>query len=206
MLQYKVILKALVITVLLVLCFADKSVGVIVNPGFEFEHDGLMPNGVSTSFTSSWGMPDDWSWSNSGSVNAHGTTSWSSEGDWSLYVFISSASHSPGDYIEFNQSVDLTDVTEIIFDVRLEGGEYSNSYFAIDSEKLWLSNEAGTLEVTLNTSDFSGVHEIKLGVEVFQSFDSTADGWTYFDNLRAVPEPGTVFLLSLGGLFVFRKR
>jgi len=207
MLQNKANLKILVLTVLLTICLTNKGFSEIVNPGFEFEHDDLMPNGFSTSFTTNWGMPDNWLWRNSGGTNAHGTTSWSSEGDWSLYVFASTANHSTGDYIEFYQSVDLTDVTEILFDVYLEGGTYTNSYVAIGSEKLWIDNEAGTLyDVSLDTSGFSGIYEIKLGVEVFESFGTTADGWTYFDNLRAVPEPGTMLLLSLGGIFIIRKR
>ena len=46
MLQNKAILKILVLTVMLMLCFTNKSVGDIVNPGFEFEHDisSFFPN------------------------------------------------------------------------------------------------------------------------------------------------------------------
>ena len=199
--------------VCIALCFANVSTGAIINPSFEFEHDAVMPNGISTSVYPTWGMPNDWSWRNSGSTNAHGIRSddsvgWSSHGDWSLYVFASTVeSHSPGDYIEFYQSVDMTGMSELLFDVYLAGGTYTNSYVAIDSQKLWIRNQAGTLfDVNLDVSSLSGVHEIELGVEVFQSFGSSADGRTYFDNVRLVPEPATLLLFGLGGLMLRRRR
>lgn len=200
------------VLICIVLCYANPSDATILNPSFEFEHDALMPNGVSTSVNENWGMPDDWPWRNSGNTNAHGIhptepEEWNSHGDWSLYVFASTAGvHSTGDYIEFYQSVDMTGMTELLFDVYLEGGTYTNSYVAIDSQKLWVRNQNGTLyDVTLDVSNFTGNHEIELGVEVFQSFGDSADGWTYFDNVRLVPEPATICLLGLGCLLL-RKR
>ncbi len=193
-------------------CCANASAETVLNPSFEFEHDALMPNGASTSGTS-WGMPDDWPWRNSGSTNAHGIRSsdkvgWSSDGDWSLYVFASTAgSHSAGDYIEFYQSIDMSGITELLFDVKLLGGAHTNSYVAVDSQKLWIHNWAGThYDVSLDVSSYSGTHEIEVGIEVFEPFGSSADGWTYFDNLRMIPEPRTIALLSLSGLGWLLKR
>ena len=109
-------------------CCASTSTGAIVNPSFESQHHGPTPNGNWTSVRETWGMPDDWPWRNDGNTNAHGIRGddeqgWISHGDWSLYVFASTAgSHFPGHYIEFYQDVDLTGMTELLFDVYLEGG------------------------------------------------------------------------------------
>ena len=69
----------------------------------------------------------------------------------------------------------------------------------IDSQKLWTENQAGTYsDMSLDISSFSGLHEIRVGVEVFQPFGDSADGKTYFDNIRLIPVPGTPLLLLLG--------
>jgi hypothetical protein len=52
----------------------------------------------------------------------------------------------------------------------------------------------GATGVSVNTSAFSGLHEVELGVQVFQSFGNQADGWTYFDNIT--PEPATLTLFG----------
>jgi hypothetical protein len=201
------------VLVLVAFCSVSAHAVLIANPSFELEHDGLMPNGNATTGTETWGMPDDWSWRKTGHMNGHGirnddTWGWSSDGDWSLYIFSAiGGSHSTGDYIEFYQSVDMTGMSDLLFDVYLRGGTYTNSYVAVDSQKLWIRNEAGTLyDVALDISSFSGVHEIQLGVEVFEPFGNSADGWTYFDNLRLVPEPTVVWMIALGGLFLLRRK
>ncbi len=180
------------------------SAATINNPSFEDEPDGTMPNGISTSDTSTWGMPADWSWRNQGATNGHGVrfydpVGWRSDGDWSLYVFASTAGpHVPGDYLEFYQAIDLTDVPAIAFDVNLLGGGHTNSYFAVGQSKLWVNNLGGThYDVVVDVSTFSGLHEIAVGVEVFEQYGCSADGWTYFDNLRIVPEPGGLLLLAM---------
>ncbi len=203
-------MKKTTLVVIMVLCCTIQSYGIIINHSFEFEHDDIMPNGVSTSVYSYWGMPDAWPWRNSGYTNGHGTSSdWSSDGDWALYVFASDGgNHYVGDYIEFYQSVDLTGMTELLFDVRLLfDGKYTNSYLSIDSQKLWIRNQKGALyDVSVDISSFSGIREIELGVEVFQPFGSGADGLTYFDNIRLIPEPSTILLFTLGAFFLRRKK
>jgi len=178
-----------------------------MNPSFEFEHGGLMPNGYDISGWDTWGMPDNWAWRNFGNTNGHGvrvdalSSGWSSDGDWSLYIFASTAgNHEPGHYIEFYQFVDLTDVDAIVFDVRLRGGIYTNSYFAVDSQKVWVHNQAGWLpNVIVDVGNFSGIRKIALGVEVFEAFGDTADGWTHFDNIRAVLDPATLLGIEIVG-------
>jgi len=192
---------------LIALCCPYTRAEVILNPSFEFEHGGLMPNGYDISGWVTWGMPDNWAWRNFGNTNGHGvrvdalSSGWSSDGDWSLYIFASTAGgHQPGHYIEFYQFVDLTDVDAIVFDVRLRGGIYTNSYFAVDSQKVWVHNQAGWLpNVIVDVGNFSGIHEIALGVEVFEAFGDTADGWTHFDNIRAVLDPATLLGIEIIG-------
>jgi parallel beta-helix repeat protein len=163
------------------------------NSGFESEQDGLMPIGVSTSVRSTWAMPDNWAWRKLGNTNGHGIHSddssvgWSSHADWSLYAFISTGSHSVGDYIEFYQDVDLTGWDELSFDIYRKGSQHVRSYVAIDSQKLWtyeLFQRAILVGETIDVSGFSGTHEIRLGVEMTMPTGlEKARGWTYFDNL-----------------------
>ena len=137
-------------------------------------------------------------------------STWSSDGDWSLYLYaalnyVDPVTHAVGDYVEFYQEVDLTGVEQLTFDVKLGGGTYTDSYFAIDGQKLWTDNVAGVdYGVAVDVSGYSGVHELQLGVEVFSAFGNSADGWTHFDNIT--PEPGTSSLLILGGLSLLRRR
>ena len=198
----------------IIFVWVNTSSGAIINPSFESLHEGYMPNGNYLSNTIYSGMPDDWSWRNFGATNGHVTSplsnpiDWVSDGGYSLYVFAGIGSnHSVGDFVEFYQDVDMTGMSDLLFDVHLRGGDYTNSYLAIDSQIMWINNQAGTfIDTTIDISNFSGVHEIELGVEVFQDYGWHADGWTYFDNLRLVPEPGTVLLFGLGGLILRRRR
>jgi hypothetical protein len=197
------------VTVLLAFFYSSVGSASIINGSFESETHGLMANGVSTSLHEEWGLPDAWRWRQYGATNGHGIRAdyapfgnqigWSSDGNWSLYVFASSADdHSPGQYIEFYQAVDLTGQSILMFDTMLRGGAFTNAYLAIDSQKLWSENQPGTyIDNTIDISAFSGVHDIQIGVEVFREFGDVADGWTYFDNIRSVPEPGTLSLLAL---------
>ncbi len=162
----------------------------ISNPSFEEEHDGTMPNGQSTAGNPDWGMPDDWVWRKVGYMNGHGVrgaTAWTTDGEWCLNSFASTeGAHEVGDYLEFYQTVDLTDITAISFDVKLYTHDYTISYFAVDSDKLWTESTPGEYHgVTVDVSSYSGSHELVLGVEVTTAFGSggTADGRTWFDTL-----------------------
>lgn len=196
--------------ILLLGLHASPVAATLINPSFESQHDALMPNGTFTGRFEEWGMPDNWDWRRSGATNAHGMREdfvgtgnqqhWSSDGDWAIYLFASTAgSHVAGDYIEFFQEVDLAAVAFLIFDAMLKGGTYTDSYLAVDGQKLWTANATGTyLNTRIDLSDFTGVHEIQLGVEVQHAFGRNADGWTYFDNLRPIPAPASLALLLLG--------
>lgn len=195
--------KAFILLFCFIVVFLDNEVkGSIVNGSFESHHWLNSPNGLPNH------MPDDWYWRNSGATNGHiDFNSWSSNGNCSLYVFASTRSnHKSGDYLEFYQNVDMTGMTELLFDIHLRGGIYTKSYFAVDSQKLWICNQPGTfIDTTIDIKNLSGIHEVSFGVEVFQSYDARADGWTYFDNIRLVPEPATIVLFVLGSC-ALRKR
>ena len=201
------------VTLFVVLTSATASATIISNGSFEDEPDGLMPNGYSTEGHANWGMPADWPWRSAGAANAHGihrydAVGWSSDGDWSIYMFASIASsHYKGDYVEFYQNVDLTGVTEIKFDVLLRGGEHTASYFAVGSDRLWVDSTPGVYYgQSVDVSSYTGLQEISFGVEVFEEFGPTLDGVTYFDNLRAVPEPGCLLLFVAAGFVAWRRR
>lgn len=216
----------LVISIVVFWCVGTVQASVITNPGFESGQNGLMPSGKTTQGDEFYEMPDDWSWRKEGNMNGHSTHQndafgWSSEGDWSLYMYAASnrddpLDHFPGNYLEFYQLVDLTNIVRIEFDVLLKPHSYtesdsSYSYVSIGStevwSKLWSGDEAGTFEdtVTIDTSMLSGVYELALGVEVLESFIE-GDGYTYFDNLIAIPEPLTFSVLCLGSLGLLAKR
>jgi len=207
-------MKKIVFIIFFVFVLVSVSKAEILNGSFESGSDGYMPNGVYTIYPN-WKMPDFWDWRNSGATNGHTRLinspdgpGWSSDGYWSLYMFASTGgSHLPGDYLEFYQEADLTDMTAITFDAYLKGGLHTNSYIAIDSDKLWVTNIAGEyFEESIDISSYTGIHEIVLGVAVFEAFPSDADGWTFYDNISLVPEPATLMFFALGGLMVRRKR
>jgi hypothetical protein len=215
--------RAYLLGLFLLLC-AGPAPAMLINGSFESQSNGLMPNGTDTSRHEEWGMPDDWAWRNYGATNAHGIRydyqspngkqiGWSSDGDWSLYMFASTANdHVAGDYIEFYQLVDLSDISLLVFDAFLKGGEYTNSYVAIDDLTLWEENEVGFYRQGTDVSSFSGLHEIRVGVRVFEAFGDDADGLTYFDNIRAfgrvpVPAPATLLLcMAAFGLLIASRR
>lgn len=205
-----------VVFIAVVLCAASVQGSVITNPGFESEENGEMPLGMWTD-NPYFRMPEDWDWAIYGFMNGHGihtghSSGWSSEGDWSLYMFAAEDTQNPqdhfaGDFLEFHQSVDLTNIVAISFDVWLDSATHTNSYISIDSDKLWTSSEVGIYYgQIIDTSMFSGLCELALGVEVFEDFGPEADGNTYFDNLIAIPEPSTFLLVCLGTLGLAAKR
>lgn len=219
---------SLVISIVVFWCVGTVQASVITNPSFESGEDGLMPSGGTTEGNEGnefYEMPDDWSWRKQGNMNGHSihqddVFGWSSEGDWSLYMFAASSQkdpldHFPGDYLEFYQLVDLTNIVQIEFDVRLlphyfTESDSSYSYVSIGPtevwSKVWSGEEVGIFPgETIDTSMLSGVHELALGVEVLESFIE-GDGYTYFDNLIAIPEPLTFSVLCLGSLGLLAKR
>lgn len=205
-----------VVFIAVVLCAASVQALVITNPGFESGQDGTMPLGGWTD-NPHYRMPDDWDWDRQGYMNGHGIHKnnifgWSSEGDWSLHMFAANEignpqDHFPGDFVEFYQLVNLTGIDSISFDVELKGGVYTNSYVSIDDEKLWSNNQEDTYyDQTIQTSTYPGMRKLALGVEVVESFSTGTDGWTYFDNLIAIPEPSTLLLVCVGSLGLAAKR
>ncbi|MGD8450721.1 MAG: dockerin type I repeat-containing protein [Phycisphaerae bacterium] len=169
--------------------------GVISNPSFEIEWAGEMPNGGWTDGPPYRGMPESWQWRRVGNVNGHGEAfinnpEWNyvSDGDFSLYMFASryNGGHYPGDLLEFYQTVDLTDVLAVWFDVSIHQNDHSSlAYVAVDGEKLWFGRDVREYpNQYADVRSFSGTHELALGIEITQEFGDLADGHTFFDNLR----------------------
>ena len=163
---------------------------VILNPSFEEESDGLMPNGANTDGNSDWGMPDHWSWRGVGHCNGHGQRGpqgWATDGEWCLYMFaMVNYDHFQGDFLEWYQDVDLTNIDAIFFDVRLGTHNHTAAYFAVDGQALWSSSSTGEYhEVFIDVTGYNGLHEIAAGVMLLENFDGpSADGHTWWDNLQ----------------------
>jgi hypothetical protein len=192
----------------------------IINPSFEEETDGIMPNGGSTSSNPDWGMPDEWSWRMVGAMNGHGTKgalSHATDGIWDLELFaVTDTSHYDGDYLEFYQAVMLTDIKTISFDYYLGTHTHCQAYFSVGSQILW-TGTSGSGTANVDVSSIVGLNEIALGVEVLEDYSDggSADGRTWFDNLDRSPDIPTLsewslifltMLLVVGGMLFIRNR
>ena len=166
------------------------------NPSFEVETAGYMPTGGWLSGPPYAGMPALWQWRGSGAVNGHGAalidspaTYWVSDGDWALYLFAYRFDyHYPGDYLEFYQSIDMTETRAIWFDAYIRQNVYSNvAYVDIDGKRRWRTSSTGErLFQVIDLRELTGVHEIAFGLEVTLEYGLIPDGFTFFDNLRPV--------------------
>ena len=180
--------------ILLALSAALAPAQVILNPSFEEESDGVMPNGVDTSLHAWWGMPDHWQWRSVGNGNGHAirypNSGWVTDGDWVLSMFtMVDLPHEAGDFLEWYQTVDLSGVDAIFFDAILPsyGRAHTLSYLSVDGQDLWSSNLPGEyLGVLVDVADLEGPHELALGVRVVDDFQGggLASGTTYWDNLQ----------------------
>ena len=168
----------------------------VTNRSFEDEQDGVMPNGVSTSTNDNWGIPRNWPWrmTANGHLNGHGVRgaqAWVTHGEWCLSVFTqANEEHSAGDFLEFYQTVDLTKVETISFNVKLATHAHTRAYFSVGGDKLWTGNTPGKeYGLMVDVSTYDGEHEIALGVEAVEQFSgvSPGDGRTWFDDLDVHP-------------------
>ena len=190
--------------VLIAVFCGNKSSGAIINPSFE---DG--PYG-------DWVVPSGWSIHNSNNFGEGVRSYWASNGGY-CYDFWSfgSQNNTIGSYESIYQHVDLTGVTKILFDVKLISYFRNNpvtfqdymAAFLIDGTPYWTKVTGGVyLNQSIDVSRLSaGLHTIELRQECIADESYMPSCWTEWDNLRVVPEPGTVLLLGLGGLFL-RKR
>ena len=196
--------KLLSLLALIMLCSGNNSIGAIVNPSFE---DG--PYG-------DWVVPTGWTMHNSDNFGEGVENYWMTQGDYSynLWSFVYQA-NTVGAYESIYQIVNLTGITEILFDVRLSCEFYGNpctfqdymAVFLVDGTPYWTGTSAGTyINQSIDVSGLSpGPHTIELRQECIKNESYDPSCWTQWDNLRAIPEPATLLLLGLGGLFL-RKR
>lgn len=110
-----------------------------------------------------------------------------------------------GTYINLYQSVDLTAITEVIFDAALYapfGWEHvAEAQFLVDDTVLWNATlDDVYLDQAVDVRHYSGVGVIELRLRATESGISNSH-WVLWDNFRAIPEPTSVamILLSLAG-------
>ncbi|UCC21516.1 MAG: PEP-CTERM sorting domain-containing protein [Planctomycetota bacterium] len=196
--------------VLLTACISQATV--IDNPGFEY--DGII-NDIKTTPPSFWTVN-----TNEFYMGGWVTSNWSSEGSYSLVLSsYPYATFSQGDYISVSQAFDLTGITDIIFDVRLDttyndpfDPDQRQAKVLLNGDTYWASTGTSPdirgeyFDESIDVSALSGVYNLELRLE------SQVDGYTYinylayWDNLRAVPEPATILLLGLGAVISRKKR
>jgi hypothetical protein len=201
-------------SIIIVLCIHSTQ-AVLLNSSFESVYNGITPNGYSTVDDSQSGLPNDWAWRKQGNMDGFALRGvWSTDGDRCLYMFASNTGpHFTGDYLEFYQPVDLTNISNIVLDLLCDDRAVTNSYLAIDSQKLWISpaslfSDWTIKDLNIDVSSFSGIHELSLGIEMTANISAFADGHTRYDNIRfiSVPEPFSLFLLAMGGLLLRRRK
>ena len=138
-----------------------------------------------------------WSGQTVGWFNVYTTDEWWVTGSRSVFFStMADRIHYPSYYTEVCQTVDLTDVDSVFFDVHLEGGTYTHAFVTLggglSSSKLWTRSEAGSLYGAWIDVQFeSGLQKLCLGIEVFGQFSGMEDCRTYFDNIQLSPGPVT---------------
>lgn len=208
-------MKSIVLLTLLpLMLFAPRPAdAMVINGDFEDYYLGPWNNGFVGP------LPTGWDYRAQGSTNGTNTASLQCLEGRCINLFASTAGdHFVGDYIEFYQAVDVSLIETLYVDVRNSDApghshDFTQSYVEVDGTKIWSEADAGNfLDVEIDLSGLTGIHEIALGVEVITAFPGgDADGHTYFDRLSTVmtPEPAPLALaaaaLALGAL-VRRRR
>jgi len=180
------------------LCSA-KAIGYnIINPSFE---NGLV----------GWTRTNIWDPAMGSGVQSYFAT----DGTYSLQIFSGAdMSNTIGNNRGAYQNVSLTDIPQILFDVKLSSHYYGApsvfrdyaAMFLIDGIPYWTQTVEGTyLNQIVDVSAQFGSHQIELRLECIKDENYAPSCWSEWDNLRAIPEPATLLLFGLGSLALLRK-
>ena len=161
----------------------------LVNGGFET--DGLIYYSRTNAITG-------WSYATNGVFMRQVATSnyfahWVTEGSYSLWVWNSaSATMRNGDYASVSQSVNLTGIGAIEFDVSLSNGMTGGwngdgvVEFLVDGVSGWSAGTVGTYrDRHVNVSGFPGIHTIAFRLRMARAFSGRSN-WMFVDNVRMV--------------------
>ncbi len=165
----------MLVTIMFVLCCSNASASPIVNPSFE---DG--PAGLPT-------VPTGWSHNDSAYFSGWVANSPFTHGTHYYRLWsIATMSCPVGAYESISQSVDLTEVYEILFDVYLASSRHK-AVFLVDGVPYWTKASSGTyLDQLINVSALSGFHTIELRQECIVAESDSQSTKTKWDNLRTI--------------------
>lgn len=192
---------------------ATSASAAIINPGFESSLTGWTTGGTG--------------------AFSKGITTSVSEGTLSARIFnFNSSTVTAGQFGEIRQSVDLTGLNSIIFDIAARYNGFGNVWnpaqfraaATIDGVELLTFSATGVfLDETLDVSALSGFHDVGFRLTALQTVVGTGAVGTgavthqiRIDNLRidppevqvSIPEPGTLVILGIGlvGLGYARRK
>ena len=129
-------------------------------------------------------------------------------------------SFSSGDYISLSQSLDMSSVDSITFDIELDPTGSSNyqsfmeAAVYIDSIEVW-SSQAGGMhqDISIDTILLTGIHALDFRIQAIGSGSDTQSDHLYIDNIRVnpasvVPVPAAFWLFGSGlvGLIGIARR
>jgi hypothetical protein len=174
--------------VLIAIAAASVCQGEILNPSFEQIY---RPQGSLTVY------PEHWLYIDQGTFGCNVTGSWASEGNVSAYIY-SRLNNAPaeGEFRSFYQEdVDLTQVTSIVFDVvLLANGQVPDLLFdgyeaalLVNGVVVWSETQDGEYyDMEASVSQFSGPCTIELRNTALANGDDAISCWTLWDNLRLI--------------------
>jgi hypothetical protein len=197
--QKQVFVKAVIIMLALASCIRA-DVSVIVNGGFEDDEsiDDIIvqePNGWDVNLpVDEFGIPK---------FGGYVLSDWVQEGNYNLTLFSNEGETFDGNTAMVSQQVNLRDINQIFFDIRLDTYSASSSepwdpnkcaaVVLIDDEVVWESNDVGpdvrdeylheTVDVSGKYGD-RGLHKLSIGMRVSEGETPDFFYFTDWDSIR----------------------